>query len=159
MITSSSLYLRDFVDDVTTALIRHFTEDRVLAVQMRLRAEGDEELRTVRAWPCVCHGKQVRLVEDKIRMDFVSELVARAAGACPERATSLDHEAVDHPMKAQPVVEVAGCPDSCLRVGILFAAGGKTHEVVDCLGSLITEKLQSDIAVIGMQRYRLLCHL
>ena len=52
-------------------LVGHLAEDRVLAVEVRLRADGDEELRAVRAGPGVGHGQQVRLVEDQIGMDFV----------------------------------------------------------------------------------------
>ena len=47
--------LRDRVDDVAAGLVGHLAEDRVLAVQVRRRADGDEELRAVgaraRRWP------------------------------------------------------------------------------------------------------------
>jgi hypothetical protein len=158
-ITSSSPYLGDVVDNTTTGLISYLAEDCVLAVEVRLRADGDEELRAVRAWPCVSHGKQVWPVEDKIRMDFVSELVARTARAGPEWATSLNHEAVDHPMKGKPIIEIAGCGCPGAGIGVLLAARGEAYEVVHCLGSLITEEQQSDIAMIGMQSRRLLCHV
>jgi hypothetical protein len=92
-------------------------------------------------------------------MDFVSELVTRTASASPEWATSLNHETVDHPMKGEPVIEVTGCRCPGAGIGVLPAAGREAYEVVHCLGSLITEKQQSDITVIGMQSRRLLCHV
>jgi len=158
-ITSPSSYLGDVVDDIPTGLVSHLAEDRVLAVEVRLRADGDEELRAVSARPRVGHGKQIRLVEGKIRMDFVSELVTRTAGASPEWATSLNHETVDHSMKGEPVIEVAGCRCPGAGIGVLPAAGREAYEVVHCLGSLITEEQQSDITVIGVQSRRLLCHV
>src|SRR6476620_345851 len=121
-ITSPSPYLGDVVDDIPTGLVNHLAEDRVLAVEVRLRANGNEELRVVRARPRVGHSKQVGLVEDKIRMDFVSELVTRTSGASPEWTTSLNHETGDHPMKGEPVIEVACCRFPGAGIGVLPAA-------------------------------------
>ena len=57
------------------------TEDGVPAVQVRGRADGDEELRTVGARPGVGHRQQVRTVELQLGVELVLEPVARAATA------------------------------------------------------------------------------
>ena len=48
-----------------------------VAVQVRRRADGDEELRSVRVRAGVRHREQVGPVESELRVEFVGELVAR----------------------------------------------------------------------------------
>src|SRR3712207_7717227 len=50
---------------------------RVLAVQVRRGADGDEELRAVGAGAGVGHGEQVGPVELQLGVELVAELVAR----------------------------------------------------------------------------------
>src|SRR4029453_3694312 len=107
-VTSPSAYLRDVVHHVTARLVRHLAEDRVSAVEMRRRANSDEELRTVGARTGVRHGQQVWLVEDQVGMELVAKLAARTTGARTDSTAALQNEAGDPPVKGQPVVELAG---------------------------------------------------
>jgi negative regulator of sigma E activity len=157
-VTSSSPHLSDLVDDVPAGLVGHLTEDRVPPVEMGLRTDGNEELRTVSARTCVGHGQQVRLIEGKIGMEFVAKLVARTACARPQRAAALNHEAIDYAMEGQPVVKLASRPHACPGVGVLLSACSEPHEVVYRLGSLITKEHHVDVAMVGMQGCSLLCH-
>jgi hypothetical protein len=62
-------------------------------------------------------------------------------------------------MKGQSVVELAAFFRACAGIGVLLAARSKADKVGHSLGSLITEELQVDVAVIGVQGCRLLCHV
>ncbi len=59
-VAAAGLGRGDRVDDVAGGLVGDLAEDRVLAVQVRRRPDGDEELRAVRAGPGVGHRQQVR---------------------------------------------------------------------------------------------------
>ena len=110
----------DRVDDLAAGAVGDLAEDRVLAVEVRRRADGDEELRAVGAGAGVGHRQQVRLVELQLGVELVGELVARAAGAGAQRVAALDHEAADDPVEDRAVVELVG--------GLLAGAPGRsTH--------------------------------
>src|SRR5688572_6080687 len=71
---------RDRVNDLPGLLVGDLTEDRVLGVEMRRRANGDEELgpvgtAAVELLAGVGHGQQVRPVEHQLRVDLVVEVV------------------------------------------------------------------------------------
>ena len=74
-------------------------------------------------------------------MELVLERVAGAAGAGAERAAALDHEAVDHPVEVEAVVEAAGLLLPGLRVGVLLRALGEADEVRDRLGGVVREQV------------------
>src|SRR5690606_12622764 len=120
----------DGVDDVAAGLVGHLAEDGVRVVQPRRRADGDEELRAVRARAGVGHRQQVGPVELQLGVELVLELVAGAAGAGAERATALDHEALDDPVEAEAVVEPAGGLLAALGVDVLLRALRQADEVL-----------------------------
>jgi hypothetical protein len=101
----------DAVDDIHPA--GHPAEDAVLAVEMRCRAEGDEELRAVGVGAGVRHAQDARtVVLEGQRATLVGEFVAWAAGAGAGRVAALRHEALDDAVEGGAVVEaVTGeCP-------------------------------------------------
>ena len=59
----------------------------------------DKELRTVGTRSRICHGQSAGSVVSQGRVEFVLKTIAGASGSCPERATSLDHEIANDPMK------------------------------------------------------------
>src|SRR5690606_20591277 len=140
----------DGVHDLTAGLVGDLAEDRVLAVEPRGGVEGDEELRAVGARAGVGHGEQVGLVEDELGVDLVLERVARATGAGAQRATALDHEALDHPVEAQAVVVLLAAAAGVVGVGL--GPLGETDEVVDRLGSVVGEQVDDDVAAVGLER-------
>src|SRR5205823_10893433 len=80
-------------------------ENRVPAVQVRHRDFGDKELRAVRAWAGVCHGKASGTIEGESRNEFIFEAIAGVAGAVAGGISALDHETGNHAMKDRAVVE------------------------------------------------------
>ena len=148
---------RDRVDDVAGGLVGDLAEDRVLEVQPRGRAHGDEELGAVGARPGVRHGQEVGLVEDQLGVRLVLEGVARAAGAGAERAPALDHEAVDDPVEGQAVVVALTAAPGV--VAVLLGALGEADEVRDGLGSVVREQVDRDVAPVGLQDGLLVSHV
>ena len=97
----------------------------------------------------VCHRKQVGLGETKLGVELIGELVARTTGAGAERATTLDHEVVDHPVEAKAIevrlTRAAGV------VTVFLGALGQTDKVVDRLRRVVGEQVDDDVAVVGVQ--------
>ena len=102
----------------------HLAEHRVAVVEVRRRAERDEELAAVGVGPAVGHRQDAGLVVPEPRVELVGELVAGAADALSQRIAALDHEAVDHAVEDDAVVvrrpsSSPGCRDAsipwCLR--------------------------------------------
>ena len=83
-------------------------------------------------------------------MDFVIELVSGAACAGAQRVTALNHEAVDHAVEDRAVIQRTGGLLAGRRIGPFALALRKGGEVLDGVGRLLGEKLESDIAHIGM---------
>src|SRR5712671_3472271 len=80
-------------------------EDRVVVVEVRRRHEGQEELRAVGAGAGVGHRQQARLVVPGLGIELAVVVVARTAGAAAERAAASRHEALDHAVELEAVVE------------------------------------------------------
>ena len=95
----------DGVDDVLPT--GDFTEDGVLAVEVRGGAMGDEELGAVGVRSGVGHREHAGLVVPAVGFAFALELVARVTGAGAEGAAALDHEIRDDAVEAEAVVEAA----------------------------------------------------
>ena len=107
----------------------------------RRRLDGDEELRAVGARAGVGHRQQVGLGEAQLGVELVGEGVARAAGAGAQRAAALDHEPVDHPVEAQPVVvPLAG---ATRVVAVVLGALGQAREVLHGLGCVVREQVDA----------------
>src|SRR5699024_1923000 len=115
---------RDVVDDLAGLVIGDLAEDGVVAVEVRGRHDGDEELGTVGAAAAalagVGHGQQVRAIELELRVDLVVEVVARAASAGTQRVAALDHEAGDDAVEHGLVVERAGLGAGRVLPGVLL---------------------------------------
>ena len=94
--------LSNGVHDVLT--LGHFTEDRVLAIQMRGRKVGDEELAAIRLRAGVRHAQDTRFAVLQRWVDLVFKLVARTARARARRIAALDHEILDHAVELHAVI-------------------------------------------------------
>src|SRR5215467_2296330 len=85
-------------------------------VEMRRRREGDEKLPAVGVRPTVRHRENARARMTQLRVKLVRERVTGAPNPLTQRIASLDHEAVDYPVKNRPVV--VRRPDLLTRTGI-----------------------------------------
>ena len=135
----------DLLDDVHA--LDHFAEDRVAVVEMRRRPERDEELAAVgvraRRWPSTgCPPSMWR----SVGMELVGEVVARPAGALAEPIAALDHEAVDHAVEDDAVVERRLPPLAGRRVAPLLGALGEADEVGDRVGGFLVEQADVEVA-------------
>src|SRR5258708_1432003 len=92
----------DFVGDVLA--LDDFAEDGVAIIEVRRGRHGDEELAAVGVWPGVGHGEFSALRVAQAGMEFVREVVTRAAAAVALRASALNHEVRDYAVKNQAVV-------------------------------------------------------
>ena len=114
----------DLVFDRTVAVIRrgggnavdgvhalgHFTECRILAVQMGRVLVHDKELGTGGVgMHGACHGEDAgrvaEVIGEAVGGEFTWNAVAGAAGAGPLRAAALDHESGNDSVKDQSVVK------------------------------------------------------
>src|SRR5690606_38921983 len=94
------------------------------------------------------------------RMELVAELVAGTAVAFTERIAALNHEAVDHAMEDQPVVEGPGLLRAGARVRPCLAAFGKTREIGDGVRGFRVEELHGEAAERRIEmRVGAWCHL
>ena len=130
------------------------TEDRVLAVEVRGGADGDEELGPVGALTHplagVGHGEEVGLVELLVGVDLVVVLVARAARTATERVAALDHEPADDPVEHQAVEERGGV-GAARVVAVLPLARREADEALDRLGGLVREERDDDVALVRVE--------
>ena len=125
----------------------HLAEHGVAVVQVRGGHMGDEELAAVRARAGVGHGEHARPVVAERLVELVREGVAGSAGAGAQRATALDHEAADHPVEGQPVVERgAGGPVAAAQVQ---AALGQADEVDHGQRGLGVVEFEEDVSPVG----------
>src|SRR5687768_2139417 len=90
-------------------------------------------------------------------MELIAELEPRSAGAGAEWASALDHEAVDHPVEGEAVVERLVGRLMRGRIQPLLGALGETDEVLDRLRSLVREEVDDDVTTVGAER-RGQCH-
>src|SRR5262249_13914836 len=125
------------VDDCLA--LPNLAEYGVFAVEPIGRDVGNEKLAAVGIRAGVGHGQAADLMF--MGIDFVFELVTRAATPGPGRVASLDHEIGDDAMKDGAVIE--------------FFAREK-NEVVDGFGSVPGEKIAHDLSARGLERGRVL---
>ncbi len=109
----------------------------MLAVEVRLRGVGDEELAAVGVRARVGHREHAALVAQRVALRLVAEGVARAARARALGAAALDHEVGDHAVELQAVVE---------------AAPRERDEVVDRLRGVLGKQVEHDVAALGLDR-------
>jgi hypothetical protein len=97
------------VNDVLT--LHNLAKHGVLAVEVRGRAEGDEELAAIGARARVGHAERALAVVPERRNELVLELAAvdgGAAAASTGGVTTLDHETLDDAVE-DDIVVFAGC--------------------------------------------------
>jgi len=123
----------DGVDDILTG--GDFTEDRVFAVEPVGRDVSDEELGAVGARAGIGHGEDAGFGVFEGRVEFVTELVAWAAGAGAGGVAALDHEVGDDAVEFDAVV---------------VAALGEVEEVGAGHGRLRGEERAFDLAFVGV---------
>ena len=111
-------------------------------IQVRLGAVAEEKLAAAGVRACVGHRQGPGLV--LVAVDLTGNVVARPAGsgdAAGARtavgAPPLGHEAIDHPVEGEAVVETLAC---------------KLHEVGHRAGGIGIEELQGDGAGIGFHQ-------
>ena len=91
------------------------------------------------------------------RVELVAEFVARAAVALAERIAALDHEAVDHAVEDDPVIERRGLLLPRLRIGPFLRAFGQADEIGDGIRRLGLKELYRETAFGGVE-LRVGCH-
>src|SRR6185503_400076 len=126
-------------------------EDGVAPIEVRRRAERDEELAAVRVRTGIGHRKNAGAVVTQIRMELVRELVARPAVALPQRVATLDHEALDHTVKDDAVVVRLLVFLFGLGMRPLGRALGEADEVGDGLRRLGVVELDGEVAERGLE--------
>lgn len=91
------------IDSITTGSVgRSLPSVAVLEIASTTRCDA------VGARTGVGHREQIGLVELQLGVELVGELVAGSAATRPGWIATLDHEALDHPVKDRAVVERAG---------------------------------------------------
>src|SRR5687768_8666147 len=89
--------------------------------------------------------------------ELVRELISRSAHPIAHRTAALQHEAVDHPMEDQAVVERPR--DFLARpwIGPLFGPFGQADKVRHRLRSLVIEEMDLEVA-FRCAEFRESCH-
>ncbi len=87
--------------------VSYLSEDRVTIVEEWSRGGGDEKLRAVCAWTCVCHGKNASAAMAKLRVKLIGKLVTWATTSGLRWIATLEHEALDHAVKRNAIVITA----------------------------------------------------
>src|SRR5215213_6419608 len=126
-------------------------EHRVPVVEVRRRRERDEELAAVRVWTRIRHREDARLGVAQRRVEFVGELVAGPAGALPERVAALDHEALNHAVEDDAVVERRLLLLARRRMRPLFRALREADEVLDRAWGLFLEQPNGEASFGGIE--------
>lgn len=117
--------LTDRVNDVLA--FSHFTENSVLAIEVRRRSVSDKELGTVGIRTGIRHGKYSRLVVLQMRLALTLELVARATHTGAGRITTLNHEIRDHAVEHDTVIEAVTGQAKETGAGHLGISSKHTH--------------------------------
>ena len=117
----------------------------------KLRAVENEELSPVRVRPAIGHAQQAPAVVPCSRPHLVRDYVSGITLSSAMGISSLDHEALDDPVKGCAIVGGALHPRA---VGALprALASGQSNEVGDRLRCLVGIELARQLALGGRQR-------
>jgi hypothetical protein len=94
----------------------------------------------------------------ELRVEFVSKVVAGTARSLAERIAALDHEAIDHPMKDDAVIERGFLALAGLRVAPFLGPFRQADEVADRIRRLLIEEPDLEVA-FGRFEIRVSCHV
>jgi hypothetical protein len=120
LVGSTSLDAAKLVDDIHA--LHNLAKHSVLAVEVRSRAQGDEELASVRAGTGVGHAERTLAVVLEGRHELVLELGTvdgRATGTSSSRVTALDHEARNDAVENDVVVFTGSCQSGEVLAGLV----------------------------------------
>ena len=126
LVGSASLDAAELVDNIHT--LYDLAEHSVLAIEVRSRTEGDEELASIGAGTGVGHAKRTLAVVLERRYELVLELGTVDGGAActgSSRVTALNHEAWDDTVEDDVVVFTGGCESGKVLTGLV--AGQYQH--------------------------------
>lgn len=127
--------LANTIDNVHTAA--DTAKDAMLAIEVGSGAKGNEELGAIGVWASVGHGEDARaVVLEGERTSLIIEFVAGATSAGASGIATLGHEASDDTMECSAVIE---------------ALTREEDEIVDSDGSLPGEKLDLEVASVGVE--------
>ena len=114
------VFAGDFSNDIQT--VGDLAEDGVAVVEEWSGGGGDEELGTVGSWASVRHGENSWSCVTEIGMEFICELVTRAAATAFGWIATLEHETIDHTVERHAIVvttlgeiEKVRTSDGCFR--------------------------------------------
>ncbi len=125
----------------------HLAENRVLAVEVRLRTVANEKLRATRIGRRrLRHGERPAEVLLTLPRKLVLDGETRAARAATEGAAALNHEVVDHAMKRQAVIIRPLYLFPGLGIRPFLGSLGQAHEISDGSGRVVLEELEHDFA-------------
>src|SRR3954471_22444851 len=146
----------DLADDVHT--LDDFAEDAVTIVEVRGGTERNEELPAVGVRAAVGHRQDARLAVALRRMKFILEREARPTGPLAQRIASLNHEALDHPVKEGTVVVRLADALAGPRVRPFLRAFGEPDKILDRLRRFLVTEANGKIPFarreIGVNRHR-----
>ena len=131
---AAGVALGDSVEHVHA--LDHLTKHGVMVVQVRCGDVGDEELAAIRVRAGIGHRQDAGAAVAQGGMEFIGKLIAGAAHAGAGRVAALDHERLDDAVEGGVVVE---------------AIARQEDEVVHGLGGLISEELDDDVALAGLE--------
>ena len=130
-----------FQDIESVQSIDYFPKDRVLHVQMRLLSICDEELRCIRIWAVICHGKDSSRRVFQVFSQLIFKLPApngRTSFPSVCRISRLDHESFDVSME---------------DTAIIVVTRAESKKVLTSLWTLFDKEFKLDVSDIRMNRH------
>jgi len=83
-------------------------------------------------------------------VELIFEGITRTTGSVTDRASALDHESCDDPVKRETVIEILLLLFSSEGVFPFDLTGSETDEVLDCLRRMIRKERDGDVTFGGM---------
>lgn len=149
-------HIPNLLDHIQT--INHLTKDGVLAIQMGSSSKRDKELATICSWTTVGHRHDTRTCVKERIVELILELASPdgfTTATSASRVAALEHETRDDPVE-DDTVEFAGVRKasevlSCL-IMVLLSISVRSEECT-CLGGLVAEQCDRDIAIVGYHEH------